>query len=123
MLLVLSFFPAPSLRFVSPHSTVSTMAGGAQEEDGEGKGKASARMEAADADAEAIYSEACSLRVKSSLPLYHSKGQRCCRASHQPLLQGGAAVGGGQDEEVSCFPSFIIAGTQKSGTTALTGKT
>lgn len=29
--------------------------------------------------------------------------------------------GGGEGEEVVCFPSFVIAGTQKCGTTALTG--
>lgn len=33
--------------------------------------------------------------------------------------QSRRAVG---EQEVSCLPSFVIAGTQKSGTTALTGK-
>ena len=31
-------------------------------------------------------------------------------------------AGGVSEQEVTCFPSFIIAGTQKSGTTALTGE-
>lgn len=111
---------------------------------------------------EAYLSQACGVRVKSSLPLYHNKGQRCCKASQLPqpgapgaspvkdslaLADGGTGLGLGEDgagggpqevalpgvlrgqrtgaagdQEVSCFPSFIIAGTQKSGTTALTGK-
>ena len=32
------------------------------------------------------------------------------------------ATGGVKDEGLACFPSFVIAGTQKSGTTALAGK-
>lgn len=112
---------------------------------------------------EAYYSQTCSVRVESSLPLYHNKGQRCCKASQLPQpgaaaalpgigvlaseRGGGAGLGLGEDgadggaqegalpgvlrgqrtgaaggQEVSCFPSFIIAGTQKSGTTALTGE-
>lgn len=134
-------------------------------------------------DPSAMFSAACGLRVQGSLPLYHDKGQRCCKVSHemlpagqklellqqqkqQDLRDGGAATDGvaaggngaapqarrrvleeGQrredipepgmplpgvlraqrtgtvgGQEVACFPSFIIAGTQKSGTTALTGE-
>lgn len=132
-------------------------------------------------DPDAMFSEACSLRVEG-LPLYHDKGQRCCKVTpdmlppNQQLLQqqqqqqqglGGPAAAGGDwgapqargrgleeggeagvdgregslqpgmplpgvlrpqrtgtvgGKEVACFPSFIIAGTQKSGTTALTGE-
>ena len=137
-------------------------------------------------DTTAAFPASCGLRVEG-LPLYHDKGQRCCKVNPEmlppgqklELLQqqqkkqglgqgdGGAAadslaagaeggwgaaaprarrlgleegredfppemplpgvlraqrtraVGG---QEVACFPSFIIAGTQKSGTTALTGE-
>ncbi|CAM9557574.1 unnamed protein product, partial [Ectocarpus sp. 12 AP-2014] len=99
-----------------------------------------------------ILSASCDLQVEG-LPLYHDKGQTCCKAAQKPSAQqqahskgdgpqgrrgleaaegeGGeplpgvlrttqrAEAAGGN--EVACLPSFIIAGTQKSGTTALTG--
>lgn len=39
-----------------------------------------------------------------------------------PGVLRGEKTGDVREQEVSCFPSFIIAGTQKSGTTALTGE-
>lgn len=98
---------------------------------------------------DSIFSSACNLRVEG-LPLYNSKGQRCCKVDQMTSglnigPQGPRGLegedGGGEGEgtplpgvlrtqrtgavegqEVTCFPSFIIAGTQKSGTTALTGE-
>ncbi|CAN0289197.1 unnamed protein product [Pylaiella littoralis] len=99
---------------------------------------------------ENMYSSSCGVRVEG-LPLYNSKGQRCCKSKEKPAAEEktradgvprgrrvlpGEGGGGGEDalggvlgtegtgaveEQVSCFPSFVIAGTQKSGTTALTG--
>lgn len=97
----------------------------------------------------AAFSQSCNVIVEG-LPLYGTKQQRCCTLpSTKKKGDAGASKGGykrdlEEDEkarenalprvlqtqrtgsmdgkEVSCFPSFIIAGTQKSGTTALTGK-
>lgn len=100
-----------------------------------------------------ILSASCDLQVEG-LPLYHDKGQTCCKAAQKPPAQqeahskdngpqgrrgleaaegeGGETLPGvlrttqraeaAGGNEVACLPSFIIAGTQKSGTTALTGE-
>lgn len=106
---------------------------------------------------DAMIADSCDLRVEG-LPLYHDKGQRCCkvgkvkpppgmarRALEEEEEEDGREAGGGggrggreggalpgvlrtertgtaEEPEVACLPSFIIAGTQKSGTTALTGE-
>lgn len=103
---------------------------------------------------DSMLSASCGLQVEG-LPLYHDKGQTCCKAAQKPPAQqqapskdnepqgrrglegagegeGGETLPGvlrttqraeaGGGNEVSCLPSFIIAGTQKSGTTALAGE-
>lgn len=96
---------------------------------------------------DAVLPVTCNVVVKG-LPFVHPNQQRCCKAKDfsggpmglQPpppewgvgdapdggvVLPGvlrGEKTGDVREQEVSCFPSFIIAGTQKSGTTALTGE-
>lgn len=94
---------------------------------------------------DAVLPSTCNVVVEG-LPLVHPNRQICCKAKglsrgmmglQPPEGEVGDAPDGGvvlpgvlrgentgdvREQEVSCFPSFIIAGTQKSGTTALTGE-
>lgn len=84
-------------------------------------------------------SEACQIVIDGAANASSPVQQRCCRvaatAAEEPAEEevgegGGRRVderGTGNETEpqspqVACLPTFVIAGTQKSGTTALAGK-